>query len=376
MSNSSMLLKTNVPKGNETRKKIETKKEKGEMKMKYVNLKKLTLGVGLAAFAYTGNAVGTNAGVNITNQASVDYVVGGINQTDVNSNLLDFEVDRRVSFTVVSNGNENVTPAETLQVLAYTITNTANDTLDFVLSSAIGSGDDVASRSVFVETGGGAGYQAGNDTATFVDELAEDATIVVYVVSTIAAAPTAANGDATVVHLAATAHEAVGVGQGAVLTETGAADVAGTVENVFGDGDGSGADVANDGIHSDDGTYNVVSATIAVVKTSVIVTDPINGAGANRKRIPGAVIRYTLAISNTGGAQADNLAITDILDANTTYVAASLTVDGVAEDDNAIGADETDPNGGSFAGNTVSASILALAAAATKNVVFDVTINN
>ncbi len=357
----------------------ETKIGKGKIgeTMKNVNRKLLTLGVGLFATAYTANAAGTAAGVTISNQASVDYDVGGLAQTAANSNVVDFLVDRRVNFSVTSNGDENVIPNQNGEVLGFTLNHTGNYVADFAVAGSNDAGDDFdpSSFSVFVESGATPGYQALEDTATFVDELNADLTKVIYIVSNIPGTPV--NGDEAIMYLTATAHAGgVSSSLGSVLLDdSGNADIAGTVQNVFSDGDGPAAgDADKDGKHSAAGTYDVVSASIAVTKSSVVVSDPINNT-TNPKRIPGAVVRYTISIANTGGAAADDLSVTDTLDANLTYAPGTLLVDGIAEDDDASGADETNPNGASHAAGVISAFISTLATSGTKTVVFDVTVD-
>ncbi len=86
------------------------------------------------------------------------------------------------------------------------------------------------------------------------------------------------------------------------------------------DSDASGSDVSQlelNPAYSVDSGNNVSwfgSANITVAKSSAVVSDPINGA-ASPKRIPGAVIEYTVQVTNTGGAQATNVTITDDLSA-------------------------------------------------------------
>lgn len=340
-------------------------------------------------------AAGTTAGTSITNQATVGFSVGGVAQTAVNSNTVSFVVDEKVAFAVASNGNLNVVPNATGQVLAYTVTHTGNYPADFSVAGINATGDnfDPSSYSVFVETNGTPGYQAGADTATFIDELAADASIVVYIVSTIPSTPT--NGQASTLHLQATALAGgAAATQGSALVQNTGVDVAGSIDIVFADAIGSATgDIARDGKHSASGTYNVVTASIAVVKSSFVVWDPVNctgsaatiiastttkdaSCGSNEpKRIPGAVVHYRIAVTNSGGASATSLVISDLLNTNTTYLAGSFFVDAVAEDDNSTGADESDPNGANYTGTTATGSIGSLAASSTKNMDFRVTVN-
>lgn len=350
-----------------------------------------------ALFLFVGTsqiyAAGTAAGTSITNQATVGFSVGGVAQTSVNSNTVSFVVDEKVAFAVTSNGNLNVVPNATQQVLSYTVTHTGNYPADFSVAGINATGDnfDPSSYSVFVETNGTPGYQAG-DTATFIDELAADASIVVYIVSTIPSTPI--NGDISTLHLQATARAGgAATTQGAVLTQNTGVDVAGSIDIVFADAIGSATgDIVRDGKHSASGNYVVVTATIAVVKSSFVVWDPVNctgsaatiiastttkdaSCGANEpKRIPGAVVHYRIAVSNTGGASATSLVISDLLNTNTLYLPGSFFIDAVAEDDDSTGADESDPNGANYTGTTATGSIGSIAASSTKNMDFRVTV--
>jgi uncharacterized repeat protein (TIGR01451 family) len=81
-----------------------------------------------------------------------------------------------------------------------------------------------------------------------------------------------------------------------------------------------------------EGTENTVSDTgvgtfrvmllpnITVVKSSSVISDPINGVSASAKAIPGAEVQYTIQVINSGNgvADADSIVITDPVPANTT----------------------------------------------------------
>src|SRR5688572_16364472 len=159
----------------------------------------VTAGVLLAAAQAA--ALGTDAGVSVSNTATVDYVVGTVNQPDVPSNAATFVVDRRVLLTVAESGNgyTDVTPGDVLQVLTFTVTNDTNALLDFSLAAsqdttgtteAHGGTDDFDAGplvQVFVDatSGGTLGVYDAGDTATFVDELPEGGQATVFIVSTI-----------------------------------------------------------------------------------------------------------------------------------------------------------------------------------------------
>ncbi len=69
------------------------------------------------------------------------------------------------------------------------------------------------------------------------------------------------------------------------------------------------------------------NANITVVKSSAVISDPLNGT-TNPKRIPGAVIEYSIVVTNTVGAQATNLTVTDSLTAESARL--SFETDGYA----------------------------------------------
>lgn len=366
--------------------------------MKFSRLKYLAAALMLigAPHAY---AAGTTQGATISNTATVDYTVGGVNQTDVSSNTATFLVDRRIILTVAEVGAAatSVSPGALNQVTTFTVTNTTNGVQDFRLSAAQAVGGaapfggtdnfDANNVRVFVESGATAGFQAAEDTATFIDELAADGSRTVYVVVDIPAAR--ANGDIAVVTLTAVAaNSGTGGSLGADATQTGGADTAG-VDTVFGDVAGD-TDIARDGRHSDSDQYNVVAATLTVTKSSTIVSDPFNGT-TNQKAIPGAVIEYCIDINNTGASSATTVVVTDAIPANTTYVAGSIksasTGAGTACNLNSgtVETDDTTLDGAELDGrtadynvtalNTVTIRINSIAAAAREKMLFRVTVN-
>ena len=121
-------------------------------------------------------------------------------------------------------------------------------------------------------------------------------------------------------------------------------------------------------------------ANLTIAKTSSLVSDPTNGT-TNPKAIPGATMLYCILVTNNGSATATGINITDALPATTSFVPGSLRSGTscagatTVEDDNASGADESDPFGASISGTTISAVTAMLAAAGTMAVGFNVTIN-
>ena len=122
--------------------------------------------------------------------------------------------------------------------------------------------------------------------------------------------------------LIATARAGGAAGRGAVLTETAGADTAG-VDIVFGDAAGTD-DGARNANHSSRSAYRVVSAALSVAKISTLICDPFNGT-TNPKHIPGAIVRWTITITNTGAASASLGTVADAINANTTFDANLIT---------------------------------------------------
>jgi uncharacterized repeat protein (TIGR01451 family) len=122
------------------------------------------------------------------------------------------------------------------------------------------------------------------------------------------------------------------------------------------------------------------TTNLTIAKTSSIVSDPVNGT-ANAKAIPGARMRYCILVTNNGSGTATGINLADPLPAGTSFVAGSLRSGTncagatTVEDDNASGADESDPFGASAAGTTVAATTATLVPAAAMAIAFEVAID-
>ena len=318
------------------------------MKSHWINLndppKRVRAGLAAAALALSlgsgvAHAGGTASGTTVSNTATLNFSVGGVAQPGIGSSATGnssgagtpttFVVDKKVNLTVttVDATFVAVTPGSTGQVTTFDVTNLGNDPQDFALASLqkasgttlFGGTDnfDATACSAFVESGATAGYQPLQDVATFIDELAPDATKRVYVVCSIPAGQV--NGDVAVVTLTATARAGGAVGSlGAALIETVGANTAG-VDIVFADGAGSD-DAARDASFSSRDAYKIASSSISVAKTATLICDASNGT-TNPKNIPGAIIRWTITVSNAAGAGASATlsTVTDALSVATTF---------------------------------------------------------
>lgn len=123
-------------------------------------------------------------------------------------------------------------------------------------------------------------------------------------------------------------------------------------------------------------------AKVTTTKTSSVVSDGVNTA-ADAKMIPGATVRYCVLATNPGSGNADQGTASDTLPTTETYVAGSLKSGTscagatTAEDDDATGADETDPFGGSYdtATRMVTGKFTQLKAGQAMALTYDVKIN-
>lgn len=336
----------------------------------------------LFGLAQNAAAAGTAAGTTISNSATLAYDVSGVPQTSITSTAATFVVDEKVNLTVAGGSNTNVVPGATAQVTTFTLTNNANSTLDFSLASnQVAAGDqfDATACAAYVESGATVGYQAVQDTALFVDELAADATATVHVVCNIPA--TVVNTNTALVGLTATAlgdftgangvYAATPGAQGAAITATAGADTAGAVDIVFADVAGTEAgDAARDARHSARDTYTVVTAALTVTKTATLLCDPFNGV-TNPKNIPGAITQWSIAIQNNGAAAATLTTVTDTLAASLAHDANLVVPADAATCSSASGAPASAANSGfkvtASAARTIGANLNATTAYFTTN---------
>jgi uncharacterized repeat protein (TIGR01451 family) len=78
------------------------------------------------------------------------------------------------------------------------------------------------------------------------------------------------------------------------------------------------ADAGEDNTEFAEDQYYVQTAALSVAKTSVVISDPLNGTTLPRA-IPDAVVEYGITLTNTGAADAEVVTITDSIPANTTF---------------------------------------------------------
>ena len=284
--------------------------------------------------------IGTNAGIDVNNEATVNYSVNSISQTAQTGNTT-FKVDRKVDVVVSSATVLDATPGETGKLLLFTVTNKTNDTLDFNLATVTGGDVTATGLTIYIDDAS-AGTLGVLDAAealspvTSLDDVAEDETVNLIVVADIPG--TATDSQTALVHLRADALDQTGT---PLSNDNAVANTVG-LENVFADVQGSATatDIANDAKHSAVATLNVKSATINVSKSVSVVcetndgthtvdgdgvasgvtcgTDISTGGAVSLKAIPGAMLQYCIQVANNGSDDATGISISDPLAYNVT----------------------------------------------------------
>ncbi len=165
--------------------------------------RKLWGATGLAILALSSSvpalAAGTQAGTSIVNTATVNYRVGGVDQTAATgSNTV--TVDRKVDVVVANTGaTTSVVPGQTNAVTTWTLTNNSNDTLDFSLEASAQSLSQTAQHGGTTQflpsltnvkyyldpNGTGSTTGSGVTEITYLDEIAPDATVKLLVIADI-----------------------------------------------------------------------------------------------------------------------------------------------------------------------------------------------
>jgi len=142
--------------------------------------------------------------------------------------------------------------------------------------------------------------------------------------------PDVDDGDLSTVDVLATAVDASDV----IMAESTGADQEDAIDVVLADDIGTATDGSKrNAMHSDTLTYEIDVPMLTVVKKSAVISDPFNGT-TNPKRIPGAIVEYTITVENSSDSQATGLTVTDLLTAvqagEVKFVAGSIMLDGAA----------------------------------------------
>ena len=376
---------------------------------KTTHLGRVLIGLLGLMFAQTTFAVGTLSGTSITNDATVNYSSGGVAQTPVTSAPAVFVVDNMVDVLVaeISDSAAVVVPGQLVagfvdpQILGFTVTNEGNTAQDYALVAAnLADGASVPFTAALTDSNsatsdatnitmyqdGGNGIFDGTDVVvTFLNAMAADETRTVWVLADIPAG--AVNGAVIGVSLQATTHDSTSGVLDPLTAETVGADTPGSVDVVFADdfpAVTSTDDGAVDGQASDRDAFLVQAAVLTIVKASAVISDPFNGT-TNPLAVPGAIVEYTITVTNTGTAQATTVTIADDLsvEIGAGRIAFTSNQYGVGNvfdiqlDINAVVTDlteEADADQGVFAANIVTVNAVTLNPADVATVSFRVTI--
>jgi uncharacterized repeat protein (TIGR01451 family) len=292
-------------------------------------IKTLATSTAIAAMLMTSvPAFATTApGVDILNNVTVDFQVGGVAQTQATASDT-FKVDRKILFTVVERtptATTNVSPGQTGAITSFTVTNTSNDVLDFALTAANLAGGaaprgtdtiDVSNLLICLDADNNGACDAAATATLTLNDLAKDGgTTTVLILGDVAAGAT--TGQLAGVRLTATARNSDGTAITGVATDATVNTTA--VETIY-------ADTGRDGVESALDDYTVAAAALSVFKSSKVITDGVSTT--NPKAIPGATVEYCISVANAAGsAVATNINIGDLIPANTTFVAGSILVD-------------------------------------------------
>lgn len=239
------------------------------------------------------HAVGTPTGTVISNTASIGYQDASTNTYTANSNTVDVTVSSVFAVSVSCAGDQS-TNSNTTAYYACTLTNTGNATNTFALVAASAPGWTTA---LYADNGAGGGiandglHQAGEVTVTAsTGALGADATYKFFAAVTVTSGT--ANGTTSV----------------ATLTVTGSGD----------------AGAADDTTVTRTTTAQAPALTVAKKVRNVTAGGAFAASGVTAK--PTEILEYQVLVTNAGTVQAISAVLSDVLNANVTYVAGSLWV--------------------------------------------------
>jgi len=312
-------------------------------------------------------AAGSPAGTLIPNSATLTYSIAGGTKVTVTAIAPVVVVAEVINLVLTwQDGTPVAVNSPDLgKALSFVLTNTGNgpETFRLVRNNSV-AGDqfdpaNAAPGAIYLESGAQAGFQATGPNADTLYQpgvndpvLAADVSRTIYLFSSIPAAlATGAVGHVDLAASSATAG-APGARPGTALVGLGQ----GRVDAVIG---------ASRGQAGTQGSYIVSGISLSLLKTVVAARDTLGGGLV----MPGSVLTYRVVLSLTGAGTAEKFSFADPLPASTTYVPASITVDGAARSDAA------DTDNTSFAAGAISVLFGNTAVPATRVIEFKVTVN-
>ena len=264
----------------------------------------IALFVALAiAVPEVAHAVGTAAGTPISNQASVDFKVGGVDQTTVTSVAASFTVDKKVDLTVAAGAGSTVFANQTSAPLVFTVTNTGNASYLYQLSAAENTDANnilAVQADIWWDKNADGVQDAGDmlyaDENTF-GTFSANETFQVLVTGDIAG--TALDTQFATVDFTANTYSAA-------ATEAVNGGVAGSGNAIV------LADAGTDGAETATNTYTVAGVTLSITKSQALIDDSQGGTVAYA---PLGTVEYTVLITQTGGTSTPTaVTLTDDID--------------------------------------------------------------
>lgn len=264
--------------------------------------------IGLSGQAF---ADGTLSGTTITNTATVNYTVSSVAQTPITA-ATSFLVDTYIKFTLSGGVQVDVASGQPNGTQIYTLQNTSNVSSPFTLTPSNLTGDNfqmnapgtgTAGVNVYADTSGDGLYTPGIDLQVTANvTLAPGASAIYFLVGDTPLAAT--NGQIAQVQMLA---EAINPATSALWANDTNPDTLGTQTGE------SVQIVVSNNTATRPGSFRVQTATLAITKSSSVISDPFNNAGAARKAIPGAVMQYQILVENNGAASATLQNVSDTL---------------------------------------------------------------
>lgn len=265
-------------------------------------------------------ATGTDAGTGITNNATLNYVVSGVTQSAMATSTT-FTVDKKIIYSV-STGNTSASPLGvtpntivssstgtiTTNVIAFTLGNTGNTLQNFQVSATDtgtltpGSGtpkyyyEVLGTNSACPQLNTSAVTPFTPGATSVIPNVAKDTNACLYVMIDVPAGAT----DAQIRDVTPTV--ASSTSGGTALTNSGTAGTGNGIVIAMAGGTNSASAI---------GEFKVATASLSVVKSSAVYSDPFSAS--NPKAIPGAVVTYTITITNSGSSDATSVQIVDDL---------------------------------------------------------------
>jgi uncharacterized repeat protein (TIGR01451 family) len=281
-------------------------------------------GLAVVGAPLASHAAGTPAGTSIQNTAQVSYTLGSSTVT-ASSNTSSVTVAEILDAVLtIAAPTVQVSAGAATEELVFTLTNTGNGTEAFELTalSAGVVGDDfdptLATPAIYFDTDNSGDFSAADvaySAGANDPVLAADASVRLIVVNDIP--NTAVNGNR-------------GRSQLTAAAASGSSDVPGTSFGLVGDGGVEAVAGTTGGDAVLFGEYLVADVLLTAVKSQTIVDQ-----FAGPRPLPGARINYQIVVTASGSGTATATGFSDLIPANTTYVAGSLELNGAALSDSA-----------------------------------------